>query len=46
MAEQIEAVQDRIVELFTELCHDPDNATAARDADEALAELDRMLAAH
>lgn len=44
MADDIAAVQDRIVELFTNLCGDPDSVELATGADEALHELDGLLA--
>jgi hypothetical protein len=40
----VQAVQDRIVESFTSLCGDPDNAAVAADVDGALLRLDELLA--
>lgn len=41
----IEAVQQRIAELFMRVCADPDDAVVAVAADRALHELDEFLAA-
>lgn len=39
----VEAAQTRIVELFGQLCGDPDNARLARDVDQALHALEGFL---
>lgn len=40
----LEQVQDAIVTNFTQLCGAPDDAAIARAADEALRQLDELLA--
>jgi hypothetical protein len=40
----VETAQQRIVDLFTQLCGDPDNATIAGGADHALHDLDALIA--
>jgi hypothetical protein len=39
-----EAVQERMAELFVQLCGDPDDAAVADAADELLYQLDKLLA--
>jgi hypothetical protein len=39
----VEAAQVRIMELFGQLCGDPDNVRLARDADQALEALEGFL---
>ncbi len=36
-------LQQRLVELFVELCQDPDNAATATAVDQTLAELDDLM---
>ena len=43
---QADVAREQIVDLFTALCGDPDNAAVAAAADGALRELDRLLAVH
>ncbi|MFE1776029.1 hypothetical protein [Streptomyces sp. NPDC059008] len=42
---QVEVLQQRVTGLFVELCGDPDNAAAATAVDQALHDLDALLAA-
>ncbi|MET9595075.1 hypothetical protein ABZ802_23845 [Streptomyces sp. NPDC047737] len=41
----VQAAQDQIVDLFTRLCGDPDDAEVAAAADRALESLDEALRA-
>jgi hypothetical protein len=41
----LQAAHMRILEVFGAVCAEPDDPAVAREADEALARLDRMLAA-
>jgi|HubBroStandDraft_3_1064219.scaffolds.fasta_scaffold855887_2 hypothetical protein len=43
--EELESAKENVRNLFFALAFDPDNPEAARQADEALRELDRMLGA-
>ncbi|HEX4721329.1 MAG TPA: hypothetical protein VH333_02355 [Pseudonocardiaceae bacterium] len=42
---EIDTTKDRIVELFTALCGDPDSVELATGVDSALVALDDLLAA-
>lgn len=41
----LEETQDRLSTLFVQLCGDPDNRAVAQGVDEALHQLDSLLAA-
>jgi hypothetical protein len=41
--EQISAGCMRMLELFAAICHDPDNAELANQADRELADLDTLM---